>query len=95
MLKELKKFKSLAISLHQEKWKTEMLLKNEMRCRSDSGGPLMYKNTDYDFPVGVATERWILVGVVSFGYRCGEPGFPGVYTRVSSYMAWILRNMED
>ncbi|GBM62104.1 hypothetical protein AVEN_87692-1, partial [Araneus ventricosus] len=46
-------------------------------CQSDSGGPLMYKNTDYDFPVGVGTERWILVGIVSFGYRCGEPEFPG------------------
>ncbi|CAL1268284.1 unnamed protein product [Larinioides sclopetarius] len=64
-------------------------------CQSDSGGPLMYKDTDYDFPVGVPTERWMLVGIVSFGFRCGEPGFPGVYTRVSSYMSWILRHMND
>ncbi|GBN11452.1 Clotting factor B [Araneus ventricosus] len=64
-------------------------------CQGDSGGPLMYKHTDYDFPVGVATDRWVLVGVVSFGYRCLEPGFPGVYTRVSSYMPWILRNIKD
>ncbi|GBN11455.1 Clotting factor B [Araneus ventricosus] len=64
-------------------------------CQSDSGGPLMYKNTDFDFPVGVGTERRVLVGIVSFGFRCGEPGFPGVYTRVSSYMPWILRHMKD
>ncbi|GBO23349.1 hypothetical protein AVEN_75716-1, partial [Araneus ventricosus] len=63
--------------------------------KSDSGGPLMYKNTDFDFPVGIGTERRVLVGIVSFGFRCGEPGFPGVYTRVSSYMPWILRHMKD
>ncbi|CAL1268294.1 unnamed protein product [Larinioides sclopetarius] len=64
-------------------------------CQGDSGGPLMYSHTDYDFPADVPTERWVLVGIVSFGFRCGEPGFPGVYTRVTSYMNWILRNTKD
>ncbi|GFY62362.1 clotting factor B [Trichonephila inaurata madagascariensis] len=56
-------------------------------CQSDSGGPLMY-NADY-------RTSWILVGIVSFGYRCGEPGYPGVYTRVSSYMEWISLNTKN
>lgn len=40
-------------------------------CAGDSGGPLL---------VG---DR--LIGVVSFGEGCAEPGKPGVYTRLSSY----------
>jgi hypothetical protein len=46
-------------------------------CSGDSGGPLLDKAT--------GTQ----VGIVSFGVGCGDPNFPGVYTRVSAYTNWI------
>lgn len=40
-------------------------------------------------------SRWTQIGVVSFGNKCGEPGYPGVYTRVSQYLNWIHDNTKD
>lgn len=50
--------------------------------QGDSGGPLMLKRE----------ARWYQVGIVSFGNKCGEPGYPGVYTRVTQYHDWIRDN---
>ncbi|PSN55476.1 Venom serine protease Bi-VSP [Blattella germanica] len=52
-------------------------------CQGDSGGPLIY-------PRGL---RSYLIGVVSYGYRCAEPGYPGVYTRVTKFTDWIQNNL--
>lgn len=53
--------------------------------QGDSGGPLMYQ-----MPSG----RWAVVGVVSWGIRCGEPNHPGLYTRVDRYLQWIVDNAQ-
>lgn len=35
------------------------------------------------------TGVWKLVGIISSGFRCAEPGIPGIYTEVASYFGWI------
>lgn len=54
-------------------------------CSGDSGGPVVLTNSD----------RTILVGIVSWTHdeSCEQLDYPGVYTRVSSYLGWIRRAM--
>ncbi|XP_025190361.1 serine proteinase stubble-like [Melanaphis sacchari] len=49
-------------------------------CKGDSGGPLVVQRPD---------KRWVVVGIVSWGMRCGEPNSPGVYMRISKFKDWI------
>ena len=50
-------------------------------CQGDSGGPLIVRQGE--------SNRYVQVGVVSWGYGCARPGNPGIYTRVSRYIGWI------
>ncbi|KAJ8674218.1 hypothetical protein QAD02_005480 [Eretmocerus hayati] len=57
-------------------------------CRGDSGGPLMDTHE-----TEILAKR--IVGVVSGGqWPCGPPGLPAVYTKVFSFVPWILNNMQ-
>jgi secreted trypsin-like serine protease len=55
-------------------------------CQGDSGGPLI-----------LVQDEPVLVGVVSWGDKCGEPGHPGVYTRIdrAHYLGWIRRVIQS
>ncbi|XP_012156724.1 brachyurin-like [Ceratitis capitata] len=49
-------------------------------CNGDSGGPLVYNDG----------EDTVLVGATSFGILFGcQIGWPGVFTRITSYLDWI------
>ena len=52
-------------------------------CEGDSGGPLM---------VAAADGTRQVIGVVSTAFGCGIEGFPGINTKVSQYIPWILQN---
>lgn len=45
-------------------------------CQGDSGGPII-------------DEAGVLAGVVSWGYGCARPGYPGVYAQTSHYIDFI------
>ncbi|XP_066527594.1 complement factor I [Hoplias malabaricus] len=49
-------------------------------CQGDSGGPLVCKD---------ASGLSYVWGIVSWGEKCGEVGYPGVYTQVAHYFEWI------
>lgn len=42
-----------------------------------------------------SSQRWSLVGIKSIGPSCEGRGTPGIYTRVSKYIGWILENIEN
>ncbi|CAG7722893.1 unnamed protein product [Allacma fusca] len=54
-------------------------------CEGDSGGPLMWLHKHNQ------GAKFFQIGIVSFGpTQCGSGALPGVYTRVTGYLDWIV-----
>lgn len=53
-------------------------------CQGDSGGPLMFPQS----------STFYQIGVISYGHKCAEPGFPGVYTRVTEFLDFIISTLH-
>jgi len=49
-------------------------------CAGDSGGPLLVDTQSPAAPPG----DYVLAGLIDFGVGCAQPGYPGVYVRLST-----------
>lgn len=54
-------------------------------CQGDSGGPLVCKYGG----------KWHVEGTTSWGYRCAQQGYFGVYANVRYLLDWIYETMAS
>lgn len=62
--------------------------KDKDACYGDGGSPLVC-------PFRGSSDRYQLVGLVSWGVRCGAENIPGVYTNVQLLRPWIEQRIRN
>ena len=71
------------------RWKGRHLasckIQEEQRNQGDAGGPLVCQFND----------RWIQMGIVSWGVHCALKEVPAVYTDVRFYKDWVYGTMSQ
>ncbi|XP_050088575.1 venom protease-like [Anopheles aquasalis] len=56
-------------------------------CQGDSGGPLM-------LPYAINKKfHYFQIGIVSYGIGCARANLPGAYTRVATFVDWIIKQV--
>lgn len=55
-------------------------------CQGDSGGPIFYQPRD--------SKRYILLGIVSWGYGCARKDLSGVYSNVVTEISWFENTIK-
>ncbi|XP_017876530.2 transmembrane protease serine 11A isoform X2 [Ceratina calcarata] len=58
-------------------------------CAGDSGGPLLCQDPKKP------NRPWTIFGITSFGEGCGKRGKFGIYAKLSNYVLWINKVMEE
>lgn len=56
-------------------------------CQGDSGGPLFLDSFSHHY--------FYQVGIVSYGIGCARAELPGVYTRITSFVDWIAKTINE
>ncbi|CAK9299684.1 unnamed protein product [Gordionus sp. m RMFG-2023] len=65
-------------------------------CKGDSGGPFVCqpKNLSRKWIYKISDEqtefKWLLVGITSWGIGCALSDHPGVYTKMSKFICWLI-----
>lgn len=55
-------------------------------CHRLTGSPMIVPDRSY---------HWSIVGIAAFREKCDVEGFPGIYTRITSYLPWINEIMSS
>ncbi|XP_052259815.1 chymotrypsinogen B-like [Dreissena polymorpha] len=82
-----------AVNYNKLEWDAQQVIDESVICANDAGRDACHY--DSGGPLACFHDgHWTLTGVVSTGYICGHPDYPGIYTRVNHFYDWIESVIE-